>query len=119
MQLKINIFWVCCFVTFGFSQFMDSTYTNLPLSKKILWGENGLIRKFECAPKTKVDELKLRHKMLKTHQKFGLLTLGMMAYQSYLGMQLWEEKIVDASICNFIFFSRRLIIIEEIIFLSS
>jgi len=95
--LKINILWVCCFITFGFSQFQDSTNTNSPLSKKILWGDNGLIRKLDCAPKTKMEEMKLRHNMLKTHQKFGLLTLGMMAYQSYLGIKLYEEESVDAS----------------------
>ena len=63
----------------------------MPLSKKILWGESGLIRNLDCAPKTRMEDMKLRHKMLKTHQKLGLLTLGMMTYQSYLGMQMVDE----------------------------
>ena len=69
----------------------DSLQTNIPFSKKIFWGENGLILKLNCAPKTKIEKMKLRHKMLKTHQKMGLLTLGLMAYQSYLGMQMVDN----------------------------
>ena len=57
----------------------------MPFSKQIIWGENGLARKLNLAPENRVGELKLRHKMLQTHQKLGLLTLGMMGYQVYLG----------------------------------
>ena len=96
MLLKIK-FIICLLFSLGLAQIQDSTQTQLPLSKKILWGENGLIRKLDCAPKTKSAELKLRHKMLKTHQKFGLLTLSMMAYQSYLGNQLYEGESVNPS----------------------
>jgi cytochrome b561 len=53
-----------------------------------VWGKNGLARKLNIAPKDRVAELKLRHKMLQTHQKLGLLTLGMMSYQYYSGNQM-------------------------------
>jgi len=69
----------------------DSLSSSIPFSKKILWGDNGLIRILDCAPQTKMKEMKLRHKMLKTHQKMGLFTLGLMAYQSYLGMQMVDN----------------------------
>ena len=48
----------------------------MPLSKKILWGENGVIRKLNLAPSSRPEELKLRSKMLQLHQKLGLLNLG-------------------------------------------
>ena len=64
----------------------------MPFSKKVLWGENGLARKLKLAPENRVDELKLRHKMLQTHQKLGLLTLGMMGYQVYLGNNMNSQK---------------------------
>ena len=95
MPLKIN-FIICLLFTFGFSQIQDSLYNELPISKKLLWGKNGLIRKMDLAPKTKSAELKLRHKMLKTHQQLGLLTLGMMSYQNYLGNELYESKSIDS-----------------------
>ena len=57
---------------------------NMPLSKKILWGENGIIRKMNLAPNSRSDELKLRHKMLKTHQKLGFATIAILSYQIYL-----------------------------------
>jgi hypothetical protein len=69
----------------------DSVSLDIPFSKKILWGKDGLIRKLDCAPKTKMEEMKLRHKMLKTHQKMGLFTLGLMAYQSYLGTEMVDN----------------------------
>jgi hypothetical protein len=66
----------------------------MPFSKTVIWGENGLARKLNLAPENRVDELKLRHKMLQAHQKLGLLTLGMMGYQVYLGnnMNSWNDK---------------------------
>ena len=96
--LKMNkLFFLSILITFLFSQTLltveipDSLPPNLPLFKKILWCENSLIRKLDYAPKTRMEDMKLRHKMLKTHQKLGLLTLGMMTYQSYLGMQMVDE----------------------------
>tara|TARA_B000000557_G_scaffold264720_1_gene271249 strand:- start:2733 stop:3272 length:540 start_codon:yes stop_codon:yes gene_type:complete len=64
----------------------------IPKSKEILWGKNGLIRKLNLAPKNREEELKLRQKMLKTHQSMGLMTLGMMSYQYYLGKKLLDSN---------------------------
>jgi len=64
----------------------------MPFSKKVVWGENGLARKLNLAPVNRIGELKLRHKMLQTHQKLGLLTLGMMGYQVYVGKNMRSES---------------------------
>ena len=64
----------------------------IPKSKEILWGKNGLVRKLNLAPKNRKEELKLRQKMLKTHQSMGLMTLGMMSYQYYLGKKLLDSN---------------------------
>ena len=50
---------------------LDSLPANMPLSKKLLWGKNGLIRKFNLAPNSRVEEIKLRSKMLQLHQKLN------------------------------------------------
>ena len=63
---------------------------NMPVHTKILWGENGLFRKLNVAPKSRSSELKLRVKMLQLHQKISLVTLGVFSYQSYLGNQMIE-----------------------------
>ena len=70
----------------------DSLPKNMPLTKKILWGENGIIRKLDLAPDSRVEELKLRSKMLQLHQKLGLLNVGLMGYQMYLGNKMYNEK---------------------------
>ena len=94
VQLTIKAFLIITLFSICFAKF-TSSYTlsdtlpeNMPLSKKLVWGENGLARKLNLAPVNRVDELKLRHKMLQTHQKLGLLTLGMMGYQVYLGSNM-------------------------------
>ena len=61
---------------------------NMPVHTKIFWGENGLFRKLNIAPKSRSSELKLRVKMLQLHQKIALGTLGLFSYQSYLGNQM-------------------------------
>ena len=78
-------------ISFTYTQ-IKSSYTlsdtlpeNMPFSKKMIWGESGLARILNLAPENRIGELKLRHKMLQTHQKLGLITLGMMGYQVYLG----------------------------------
>ena len=48
------------------------TYNRVPLSKKIIWGESGIARKLNLAPKNRTGELKLRHKMLQLHQNGGV-----------------------------------------------
>jgi len=61
---------------------------NMPVHTKIFWGENGIFRKLNIAPKSRSSELKLRVKMLQLHQKIALGTLGLFSYQSYLGNQM-------------------------------
>jgi hypothetical protein len=61
---------------------------NTPIHTRILWGEKGLFRKINIAPKNRSSELKLRVKMLQLHQKIALGTLVAFSYQSYLGNQL-------------------------------
>ena len=91
METIINNLLCILLINIVFGQFAssytlnDTLPTNMPLSKKLVWGENGIARKLNLAPNNRADELKLRHRMLQTHQKLGLLTLGMMGYQIYLG----------------------------------
>ena len=61
---------------------------NMPVHTKIFWGDNGLFRKLNIAPKSRSSELRLRVKMLQFHQKIALGTLGLFSYQSYLGNQM-------------------------------
>mgnify|MGYP001368538398 CR=1 FL=1 len=63
---------------------------NMPLRTKLLWGDNGLLRQLNFGPDNRKDELKLRVKMLQNHQKLALASLGLVAYQSYLGNQMAE-----------------------------
>ncbi len=72
---------------------LDSTIINIdnmPLRTKLLWGDNGLFRQLNFGPDNRKDELKLRVKMLQNHQKLALASLGLVAYQSYLGNQMAE-----------------------------
>ena len=69
----------------------DSLPANMPLSKKILWGKNGIIRKLNLAPDSRVQEIKLRSKMLQLHQKLGLLNVGLMGLQMYIGSDMYEK----------------------------
>ncbi len=63
----------------------------MPLHTRILWGENGLIRKMNLAPETRRAELKLRTKMLQNHQKLAMVSLGLLAYQYSLGQQVIDS----------------------------
>ena len=73
------------------SNTLDDTSDNkMPYTKKILWGDDGIIRKLNLAPENKENELRLRYHMLQTHQRLGLITLGMTAYQTYLGKQVLD-----------------------------
>jgi len=69
----------------------------MPFSKKILWGENGIIRKLNLAPASRVEELKLRSNMLQLHQKLGLLNVGLMGIQMYLGSDMYNKGNRDNS----------------------
>ena len=63
----------------------------MPIAKKILWGENGVMRKLNLAPNSRSEELKLRSKMLQLHQKLGLVNLGLMGAQMYLGSEMYNK----------------------------
>ena len=76
------------FVSVSYSNSLKSLPKNMPLHTKILWGENGIIRKVKFAPETRQKELQLRIKMLQLHQKIALGSLGAFFYQSYLGKQM-------------------------------
>jgi len=71
---------------------------NIPVHTKILWGENGIIRKLKLNPKTRSSELRLRVKMLQLHQKIALGTLCVFSYQSYLGNQMVNEDYTNRDI---------------------
>ncbi len=63
---------------------------NMPLQTKLLWAENGLLRKTNLFQVDRPLELELRTKMLQLHQKLALGTLGLMLAQGYLGFQLQD-----------------------------
>ena len=56
----------------------DSLPTNMPIIKNIFWSEEGVFRKLNLAPESRLEELKLRHKMMQLHQKTALVNLGLM-----------------------------------------
>ena len=62
----------------------------MPLQTKLLWAENGLLRKTNLFQVNRPRELELRTKMLQLHQKLALGTLGLMFAQGYLGFQLQD-----------------------------
>ena len=49
----------------------------MPLQTKILWSQNGLLRKTKLFEVDRPRELILRKKMLQLHQKLALGTLGL------------------------------------------
>ena len=62
-------------------------------TQRILWGENGLVRKAKLAPLTPMQrsrEIELRRKMLVAHQALGYVTLASMIAQGILGGQLYN-----------------------------
>ena len=61
---------------------------NMPLHTKVLWGENGVLRKLKLAPNTRQEELQLRVEMLQLHQKLAMGSLGLFFYQAYIGKQM-------------------------------
>jgi len=63
---------------------------NMPLQTKLLWAENGLLRKTNLFQFDRPRELELRTKMLQLHQKLALGTLGLIFTQGYLGFQLQD-----------------------------
>ena len=63
---------------------------NMPLQTKLLWAENGLLRKTNLFQVDRPREVELRTKMLQLHQKLALGTLGLIFTQGYLGFQLQD-----------------------------
>ena len=64
-------------------------------TQRLLWGKKGLFRTTNIAPLTKAQrekELRLRRKLLITHQAIGYLTLAGMVAQGILGGQLYNGK---------------------------
>ena len=61
---------------------------NMPLQTKLLWSENGLLRKTKLFNVDRPRELILRKNMLQLHQKLALGTLGLLFAQGYLGSKL-------------------------------
>mgnify|MGYP001368114696 CR=1 FL=1 len=90
IKLSIILFSVSILVTTLVGGSSANFPENMPLHTKVLWGENGVIRKLKLAPNTRQEELRLRVKMLQLHQKIALGSLGAFFYQSYLGKQLLE-----------------------------
>jgi len=90
IKLSIILFSVSILVTTLVGGPSANFPENMPLHTKVLWGENGVIRKLKLAPNTRQEELRLRVKMLQLHQKIALGSLGAFFYQSYLGKQLLE-----------------------------
>ena len=68
---------------------------NMPYVKSIIWGEEGVFRKLDIGPDTRVEELQLRRKMLKHHQWIGILTLAGLAYQYDVGKKLYDGNDSD------------------------
>ena len=83
----------------------DSLPSNMPLSKKILWGKNGVIRKLNLAPSSRVKELELRSEMLQLHQKLGLLNLGLLGTQMYLGSDMYKGDRSNATAHRYLGYS--------------
>ena len=64
---------------------------DMPYVKSIIWGEEGLFRKWDIGPETRIEELKLRRKMLQAHQWLGIVTLTGLAYQYSVGKKLYDD----------------------------
>ena len=69
----------------------DSLPINMPLIKSIFWSNEGLLRKLDLAPKSRLKELELRRDMMQLHQKTALVNLGLMSYQYYLGHEMNKD----------------------------
>lgn len=65
------------------------------LTQRMLWGEKGLMRKWNISPLTveqRKKEMQTRRFMLKAHQLLGFVTLGGMVAQGIVGSQLYNGK---------------------------
>jgi len=97
--MKINFIFLISLLAILFSDdsiirektIADSLPPNMPVIKKIFWGQNGLLRDSFVDPKSRVKELKVRRNMLQLHQRFALLTLGTLMYQASIGFKMTED----------------------------
>ena len=97
--MKIKIVFLTSFLAILFSNdfiikertIADSLPKNMPVIKKILWGEKGLLRNSFVDPKSRMKELKIRRNMLQLHQRLALFTLGCMAYQYNIGNKMIDD----------------------------
>ena len=99
---KIIMFSLFCSLLFSQSivtqESYDSRFTppeiglpeNMPYVKSLIWGEEGAFRKLNIGPETRIEELKLRRKMLQAHQWLGIITLAGLAYQYDVGKKLYD-----------------------------
>lgn len=112
MKYIFHILLICLFSTQLYAQ-TDSTQNNsllqelnastadqeklLPnkmmITQRMLWGEKGLMRKFnrfELTPVKRQNELKLRRTALAAHQVLGFATMGGMLAQGIVGSRLYN-----------------------------
>jgi len=68
---------------------------NMPYVKSLIWGKEGVFRKLNIGPETRIEELKLRRKMLQAHQWLGIITLAGLAYQYDVGKKLYDGNDSD------------------------
>tara|TARA_B100000614_G_scaffold127992_1_gene114196 strand:- start:462 stop:1085 length:624 start_codon:yes stop_codon:yes gene_type:complete len=87
---KMFIYLFLLNILFAQQELKIEGYDHMPLHTKLLWGKSGLFRKLNLAPDNRKDELKLRVRMLQTHQKLALASLGLVAYQSNLGNKMLD-----------------------------
>lgn len=68
---------------------------NMPYIKSFIWGEEGVFRKLNIGPESRIEELQLRRKMLQAHQWLGIITLAGLAYQYDVGKKLYDGNDAD------------------------
>jgi len=68
---------------------------NMPYIKSLIWGEEGVFRKLNIGPESRIEELQLRRKMLQAHQWLGIITLAGLAYQYDVGKKLYDGNDAD------------------------
>lgn len=68
---------------------------NMPFIKSFIWGEEGVFRKLNIGPESRIEELQLRRKMLQAHQWLGIITLAGLAYQYDVGKKLYDGNDAD------------------------
>ena len=65
-------------------------------TQRIFWGEKGLMRNFDAftlSPEERQQELRIRRTMLVAHQTMGMITLGAMVAQGFVGARLYNGHV--------------------------